>query len=147
MLLAPDEGRVFKITHPDRYGKAYPRIDGQAIYRDATPLEYLVRLILCNDALGDDLWLEQILLDESNAVRILTSQPIISGVHPSEEDLHRHLFESGFEPLEAVDGVPMTNDWYRQEDQILMFDAHNGNFIETPEHIIVPIDIYVERVA
>lgn len=146
VVLAPEEARVFKITHTDRFGKAYPRVAGLAVYREATPLEYLTRLLLCNHAFGDDLRLEQVLLDENRAVRVVTSQPIIVGTHPLEADLHRQLYADGFEPLEAVDGVPTTKDWFRLAERVLIFDAHNGNYIQTTEGLIIPIDIYAEQV-
>ena len=137
---------MIKLTHPDRFGKAYPRIGGQTVYREATPLEYLVRLGVCNEAFGDDVTLEQIMIDESRAVRVVTSQPSVFGIHPDTEHLHRHLFEQGFEPLEAVDGTPTTNDWFRADDRILIFDAHSGNYVQTDNGFIVPIDIYAEKV-
>lgn len=146
VVVAPEEARVFKLTHTDRFGKAYPRVAGLAVYREATPLEYLTRLLLCNQAFGDDLRLEQVLLDEHRAVRIVTSQPIIVGTHPLEDDLHRQLYADGFEPLEAVDGVPTSKDWFRLADRVLIFDAHNGNYIQTIEGLIIPIDIYAEHV-
>lgn len=146
VVVKPDEGRVIKLTHPDRYGKAYPRIEGRTIYQEATPLEYLRRLLVCNEAFGDEVRLEQVMLDGEGAVRVVTSQPSVFGIHPDEHSLHRHLFEQGFEPLEAVDGFPTTNDWFRARDRILIFDAHNGNYIQTEAGIIVPIDIYAEKV-
>jgi hypothetical protein len=146
VVVRPDDRRVLKLTHPDRFGKAYPRIGGQTVYQEATPLEYLVRLQVCNEAFGDDMRLEQVMLDAEGAVRVITSQPSIFGIHPETEDLHRHLFEQGFEPLEAVDDFPTTNDWFRAADRILIFDAHSGNYIQTANGVIVPIDIYAEKV-
>lgn len=146
VVVQPDERRVIKLTHPDRFGKAYPRIGGRTVYQEATPLEYLVRWRVCNEAFGDDVWLEQIMIDPNDAVRVVVSQPSVFGIHPEAEDLHSHLFEQGFEPMEAVDGIPTTNDWFRAADRILIFDAHNGNYIQTADGFIVPIDIYAEKV-
>ena len=145
-MVKPDVRRVIKVTHPDRFGKAYPRIGGQTVYQEATPLEYLVRLGVCNEAFGDDVRLEQVMIDSDGAMRVVTSQPSVFGIHPETSDLHRHLFEQGFEPMEAVDGFPTTNDWFRATDRILIFDAHAGNYIQTGEGFIVPIDIYAEKV-
>lgn len=116
------------------------------MYCAATPLEYLTRLLLCNQAFGDDLRLEQVVLDNRDAMRVITSQPTIIGVHPLEPDLHAHLWREAFEPLEAVDGTPTTNDWFRATDRVLIFDAHTGNFIQTADGWIIPIDIYAEQV-
>jgi hypothetical protein len=146
VVLSAEEGRVYKITYPDRFGKAYPRITGQPTFQDATPLEYLVRLLLCNEVFGDDLSLEQVVIDQQHTVRVVTSQPLIIGTQPAEVNVHRYLYGIGFEPVEAVDRVPMTNDWYREQDSIMIFDAHGGNFIETREGHVLPIDIYVERI-
>lgn len=146
VIVKPDARRVIKLTHPDRFGKAYPRMEGQAIYQEATPLEYLCRLLVCNEAFGDDVQLEQVMIDADGAMRVVTSQPSVFGVHPLEPVLHLYLFEQGFEPLEAVGNTPTTNDWFRDRDRILIFDAHNGNYIQTDEGIIVPIDIYAEKV-
>lgn len=146
VIVKPDDRRVLKLTHPDRFGKAYPRIGGQTVYQEATPLEYLVRLGVCNEAFGDDMRLEQVMLGAEGAVRVITSQPSIFGTHPKTEDLHRYLFEQDFEPLEAVDGFPTTNDWFRAADRILIFDANSGNYIQTDNGVIVPIDIYAEKV-
>ena len=146
VVVKPDVRRVIKLTHPDRFGKAYPRICGRTVYQEATPLEYLVRWMVCNEAFGDEVRLEQVMLDQNDAVRVVISQPSVFGIHPEAEDLHRHLFEQGFEPMEAVDGTPTTNDWFRAADRILIFDAHNGNYIQTTDGFIVPIDIYAEKV-
>ena len=147
MLLHPKAERVYKITYANRFGKAYPRIDGQPTFQDATPLEYLVRLLLCNEVFGDEIRLEQVVLDDEGDVRVVTSQPLIVGAQPTEAEVHSYLFGIGFEPVEAVDGVPMTNDWYRENDGVMVFDAHGGNFIQTPEGHVLPIDIYVEQVG
>jgi hypothetical protein len=151
-VLDPKPERIWKTTYPNRFGKAYPRIEGQPTFQDATPLEYLVRLLLCNEVFGEDLLLEQVVVDDQHTVRVVTSQPLIVGTQPAEAEVHRYLYGIGFEPVEAVeaveavDGIPMTNDWYREQDGVMVFDAHGGNFIETREGHVLPIDIYVERI-
>lgn len=138
---------MFKVTHPDCCGKAYPRVEGKPVYRDATALEYLTRLLLCNELLGDEIRLEQVMIDPAGAFRIVTSQPLIVGKHPTDRNIHRGLAAMGFEPMEAVGKVPTTTDWYRAADSVLLFDAHHGNLIQTEAGVVVPIDLFVERVG
>lgn len=78
---------------------------------------------------------------------LATSQPLVVGTQPDEQLVHQALRDLDFEPFESVDGKPMTNDWFRERDQVLAFDAHSGNFIETGDGIVLAIDIYVESVS
>ena len=109
-------------------------------------MEYLARLLLCNEVFGDDIRLEQVVVDDKTNVRVVTSQPLIVGTQPAEAEVHSYLYSIGFEPAEAVNGIPMTNDWYREKDGMMAFDAHGGNFIQTLQSHVLPIDIYVERI-
>ena len=119
---------MIKFTHRDRFGKAYPIVDGIPSHTNATPLEYINRLLLSNLVFSDDVRLERVLLDEDGTMSLATSQPLVVGTQPGEQLVHQALRDLDFEPFESVDGRPMTNDWFRERDQVLAFDAHSGNF-------------------
>jgi hypothetical protein len=49
---------------------------------EATPLECFMRLLLSNAFFGDDVRLEQVILDDGGDLRVVTSQPLIVGSSP-----------------------------------------------------------------
>ena len=147
VVFPQSSGRVIKITHPDKFGKAYPIVDGIPTHSNATPLEYLDRLLLSNQVFSDEVRLERVVIDQEGAMRLITSQPLVVGTQPDDVEVHDALRDLGFDPFESVDGKPMTNDWFRELDQVLAFDAHAGNFIKTSEGFVLAIDIYVEAMT
>ncbi|MEZ5303513.1 MAG: hypothetical protein R3F11_23155 [Verrucomicrobiales bacterium] len=139
-ISVPDRWRVYKKTHPDHAGqtaRAVARIDGgiRVASDDATPAEYLERLILHNKIFGDEIRLEG-LLQEGSSLSIVTSQPYIKGLIPERSEVDDLLAGSGFRRMQ--DGF-----WFSQERQVGIVDTKPANFIRSDDGAIHPIDVVI----
>lgn len=129
--------RYFKATLPERqlgYGIALGSNS-----RGATPSEYLDRLDLQNQIFNDDIRLERVVL-KSGKLIIVTSQPFIKGVAPSQAALDELMTGKGYEKL--ADGA-----YYDERVGLLIFDLFPRNAIQTANGIIFPIDPVIQRVT
>ena len=127
-------GRWLKATYPNKFGISWK---GEA---SATPLEYFTRLDLQNNYFGDDVFLEAIVQCDAQ-IRVLTSQPHISGEAASYAEIQWWFRELGFQRLEIGGSVA----WYSVLNNLLIADAHEGNLIRVLEGILVPIDLNILR--
>ena len=128
----PETSRVLKFTHPDTAG--FDRIE------PPTVTEYLQRLQLGNQELGDDVVLEGVLNSEAGIVTV-TSQPFIDAEgdpHPTYEKMNAFVRSLGFKYQSGA--------WWRESDRLVMEDVHPGNFIVALDGRIVPIDVKLSRV-
>jgi len=153
---AEDAGRYYKATHAGRYGW-YAALDYRYNKRtqedepyigmgDATPLQYLDRLILQNDVFSDDIALEGMWL-EADGLAILTSQRYISGKAAKPAEILEVLDTLGFE---RIPGLPANTEdcfsFYDRTARVAAFDAHTGNFIKAASRgKVVPIDLVMVR--
>lgn len=111
----------------------------------ALPLEYLERLLLCNQVFGDDLHLDGVALEEGELV-ILTSQPALIGEPPTCEEIEAFFHRVWFQPLAGLPlGNPGALAFYRDLDEVAAFDAHPGNFVKDHSGVILPIDLILVR--
>lgn len=88
ILRDAESARVIKLTHAGRFGLAADaqwffdevreEAAAKAYLRDATPLEYLDRLIWQNTVWGDDIRLLGI-IDKARGMHVVTSRPTIRG--------------------------------------------------------------------
>ena len=126
----PKENRWFKATYGNQFGLAWGR-EGTAL-----PIEYFERLLLQNTCFGDDIRLVAV-VNCSQKLRVLTSQPNING-EPAPAELIKRWFEGlGFRRIETGGSVA----WYDETANLLVADAHEGNVIITEDSILVPIDL------
>ena len=107
--------------------------------RGATPSEYLDRLDLQNLIFNDDIRLERIVLKNRQPV-IVTSQPFIKGVAPSQMALDELMLGKGYEKL--ADGA-----YYDEQVGLLIFDLFPRNAIQTANGVIFPIDPVIQRIT
>lgn len=107
--------------------------------RGATPSEYLDRMDLQNQIFNDDIQLERVVLKNGKPI-IVTSQPFIKGVAPSQLALDELMTGKGYEKL--ADGA-----YYDERIGLLMFDLFPRNAIQTANGIIFPIDPVIQRVT
>ena len=128
--------RWLKATYPNQFGLAWGR-DGSATAR-----EYLARLVLTNKYFADDIRLVA-LVESSEHLRVLTSQPHIAGEAAPYEEIKQWFAEYGFVCLQAAGRIA----WYRPQENLLVADAHEGNVIKTSTGILVPIDLNVMQPA
>lgn len=157
MILRDAESeRIVKLTHAGRFGLAADAqwfFDGEreeagakAYLRDATPLEYLDRLILQNTVFGDDLRLLGI-IDKARGMHVVTSQPTIRGEVVTLEEICAFMAAAGFARIDAVRlGHEDALAFFREADGLAVFDCHVGNFIKSGPHV-VPIDLIIQRAA
>lgn len=129
--------RYIKATLPERqlgYGIALG-----ANSRGATPAEYLDRLNLQNLIFNDDIRLERVVVKHGKPI-IVTSQPAIKGVAPSQTALDGLMTGKGYEKLS--DGA-----YYSEREGLLIFDLLPRNAIQTADGQIYPIDPVIQRIT
>ncbi len=107
--------------------------------RGATPSEYLDRLDLQNQIFNDDIRLERIVLIGGKPV-IVTSQPAIKGLPPTQTALDELMLAKGFEKI--ADGA-----YYDVKSGLLLFDLFPRNAIQVVDGQIYPIDPVIQRIT
>ncbi len=130
--------RIYKETHPNhagQYGRAVNRVDGaiRVATDDATPAEYLERMLLHNEVFGDSVRLEGI---SESGNSLVISQPYIQGKIPERSRTNQFVQQIGFDQI--ADGF-----WYSQQRTVAITDTKPANFIETDDGGIHPIDIAI----
>jgi hypothetical protein len=100
---------------------------------EATPLEYLDRLDLHNQIVPQLNQLEGILVQADGDMAIVTSQPRFDIVPVSEAEIDAWFAAQGFTRVTR-------SAYYRQEDNLGVFDAHDKNVIRAGE-LLVPFDV------
>jgi len=126
--------RVLKITHPGEYGIA-PTVErgvGNERFFDhggaGTPSGFLERMELSNRLFGDNLRIEGVTSDG----RIVVSQRFIKGTPPTVGEIDAFMVGEGFRKIDPY-------VYYDPAEGVLFLDAHEGNFVKTPDSLI-PID-------
>ena len=140
------EHDVFFHKRAQRYVKA-TRLDRQRGYgialgsltHGATPSEYLDRLALQNRIFNDDIRLERIAENDGKPI-ILTSQPFIKGVEPTQAALDELMLGKGYEIL--TEGA-----YYDEQAGSLVFDLFPRNAVQTADGHIYPIDPVIQRIT
>lgn len=112
--------------------------------RDATPFEYLSRVVLFNRTFGDDIQLEGIICDPGR-VAIVTSQPVIKGRSVTPAESREFMLREGFclsdcPPLGRSNTVSFS--FYHAVEKIAVFDTHAANFLIN-EGVVAPIDALI----
>ena len=139
-----DEGtdRYFKVTRQGIFGLS-PGMDlamvssSQDARRfqlwEATPLEYLERLRLHNELVPGINRLEGIICQANDDLAVVTSQPRFD-IHPvSAEEITDWFAAQGFRRV-------TDSAYYREEDNLGIFDAHDKNVVRAGE-ILIPFDV------
>ena len=94
--------------------------------------EYVQRWEAQNFFWNDDVRIEGFLPDG----RVVISQPFVRGRHIRRSDLHRRLEELGWKMYRGAGNV-----WASPDDQVVMKDAHEGNFVLDGEGFLRAIDV------
>lgn len=134
--------RVLKVTRHGIFGLS-PGIDlalvssSQDARRfhlwEATPLEYLERLLLHNQLVPGMNRLEGILLQANNELAIVTSQPALDINPVSESEIAEWFAAQGFQKVTH-------SAYYRESDNLAIFDAHDKNVVRSGD-ILIPFDV------
>jgi hypothetical protein len=114
--------RYLKTTFPGKFGFTVITNPAQVPdLADGTPSEYLERLLLQNSLFGDLIELEGIAQELGQTV-ILTSQPHITGMDVSQEDIQNFMARQWFKPLNGLQiGRPGALAFYRDLDEVAAF--------------------------
>ena len=138
-----ETGRWVKLTLPGKSGmeiQAHVEMTGvrpTLHTSDALPADYLHRLILANELLGDDFCFHGV-LDDPAGPRLVISQRHVLGEHAGAEAIAQHFVHIGFQPINA-------KTFYDPEENLLLSDAHAGNVLRTAEGLLVPFDVCLQR--
>lgn len=116
-------GRVVKLTTPPNFGAR-----GEAG-------AYLANLLAYDALLGFEWNLEGVLQD-SEGISFITSQPLIIGEQASDEQIDAYFSGQGFIKKRE-------HTYMRAIDGITLADARPANMIRDPEGNIFPIDIHI----
>ena len=135
------EHRYLKATYPGQCGftiVAGPVYPGLAA---ALPGEYLERLRLANVHFGDDVRLEGV-AREAGALVIFTSQPTVVGEAAQPDEIAAFMEDRW---LRLLNGLALGHEgalcFYRDLDQLAVFDAHPANVLQDERGVILPIDL------
>lgn len=136
--------RFFKVTRCGVFG-LNPGIDlalvpaGQDARRfhlwEATPLEYLERLRLQNLITPGLNRLEGILIEE-DGLALCISQPRLDLIAVTQAEIDAWFVAQGFQIVTSA-------AYYREEDNLGVFDAHDKNVVRSPVDaaILIPFDV------
>ena len=140
--------RFFKVTRNGMFGLS-PGMDIALVssYVDArrfqlweaTPLEYLERLDLHNQLVPGLNVLEGVWVQPDGDMAIVTSQPRFDIVPVTEAEIDAWFAAQGFQKITH-------SAYYREEDNLGVFDAHNKNVIRAGD-LLVPFDVIPCRPA
>jgi hypothetical protein len=134
--------RYFKVTRDGVFGLT-PGIelamvssseDGRRFHLwEATPLDYLERLLLQNQLVPDLNRMEGIIQQSESEVAIVTSQPRFDIHSVSEAEIAEWFAAQGFQKVTH-------SAYYRQTDNLAIFDAHDKNVVRAGD-ILIPFDV------
>ena len=134
-----------KATYPGRYGFTVIDVNGQLTLTHALPGEYLNRLLLANEIFDDDIRLNGV-TRETDGLVILTTQPTVVGAACDREEMIAYFEARHFALIPDFSaGHRGSLSFYRDLDQIAVFDAHPANFLRDRNGIILPIDAVLLR--
>lgn len=123
--------RGFGLTVGTDYtiGKQTQRWLGVPFVREATPLDYLERIVLFNAVFGDDITLESVISDPGSEA-IVTSQPVVQGRETSPAEIARFMTSLDFAAVPGVvAGRSDSVSFFRAADRTGVFDTHGENFL------------------
>lgn len=139
--------RYFKVTRDGIFGLA-PGMDLALVSSDmearrfqlweATPIEYLERLLLQNELVPGLNRLEGV-IDQGDDLAIVTSQPRFDIVPVTLAEIDAWFAAQGFQKVTPC-------GYYRAEDNLGVFDAHAKNLIRF-EDTLIPFDVIPCRPA
>jgi len=126
--------QVIKITLPSFFGNTLRLRDGAVVLGPATPLEYLDRWTLSNELFEDEAGVLG-LVNDPGGPRIAVGQPLVVGDRPKHSEILDFMAGLSFKPLRD------TNLFFDSNRDILVGDAHPGNFLRNNEGQIFAIDV------
>jgi hypothetical protein len=130
----------FKATLPGACGFTVIATPGGPTLTHALPSEYLHRLVVSNRIFQDDAQLLGATRENGEMV-LVTSQPTIIGDGASAEEMVAFFQQLRFQHIPGFSaGYKGAMTFYRDLDQVAVFDAHAANFIKDASGLVLPID-------
>jgi hypothetical protein len=134
------DDHYLKATHSGHYGFTVIATPGGPTLTKALPAEYLHRLLVSNRIFDDEVRLEGV-AREADGMVIITSQPTVVGEGATREEMIAFFRALRFCLLPGFSaGYRGALSFYRDLDQVAVFDAHPANFLKDRNGVILPID-------
>lgn len=132
--------RVVKLAYPDFFGlRVVHRSDED---QRCNPCEYFERWLLHNELFGDDVEIPGA-FDTVDGVRLVLVQRAIQGSPATEAEIRSFFVGNGWLPFQ----IGRNSAWFDESRLLVVSDTHQGNLIETPDKVMVPIDFRIQPVA
>ena len=101
---------------------------------EASPLEYLERLHLQNLLVPGLNAFEGLIVQPGDEMAIVTSQPRFDIISVTTAEIDAWFTSLGF--MKIADSA-----YYREEDNLGVFDAHDKNLVRADEEVLIPFDV------
>jgi hypothetical protein len=138
-------GRWIKFTEVSSCGYTVSWDDqGTPFMHNATPQDYLQRLLWQNEVLGDDIHLIGLWQQRPHQWRIITSQLGLHGRRASLEELEAAFRTAGFTLL-PWRGIGYEGSLSLRFEGFDIWDVHPANVLLSPEGLPLPIDVLITR--
>ncbi|MFO1482198.1 MAG: hypothetical protein U1F71_02440 [Verrucomicrobiaceae bacterium] len=134
VIFDEERQRFIKITLPGFYGNTVRLRPGSAGLAPATPLDYLDRWMWSNELFEDEAQFLG-LVDDAAGPRMVVSQPLVVGTRPERDEIVAFMAGLGFKP------VCDTSLFFDVSRDLLVGDAHPGNFLRNAEGQVFAIDV------
>lgn len=125
---------VIKITLPGLYGNTLRLKNGAVKLGPATPLEYLDRWALSNELFEDEAAVLGLVNDPAGP-RLAMAQPLVVGERPQPGEVEDFMKRLGFRRVRD------SHLFLHFDRELLVGDAHPGNFLRNAEGHIFAIDV------
>ncbi len=138
-------GRWIKYTKRSSSGSTVSWNDhGEPYMHNATPSEYLRRLLWQNEVFGDDIHLVGLWQEQTHQWRIVTSQPGLQGTRATMDDLSTAFVRAGFTLL-PWRGIGYEGSLSLRMEGFDIWDVHPANVLISPDGLPLPIDVLITR--
>lgn len=133
-------GLWWKYTKPNLAGYTVSWANGEPFMHNASPLEYLERLLRQNEVFGDDLRLAGLWNPQAHDWCIVTTQPNVVGDVANLNALQTAFEHAQFQIL-PWRGIGYAESLAARKDGIDVWDIHPANVLVTEEGLPLPLDV------
>ncbi len=138
-------GRWWKFTKLNSAGYTVSwREDGTPYMHNASPLQYLERMLLQNQRFGDDVELLGLCNPQNHDWRIITTQPDVAmfGAKADLDQLCAAFTRADFQLLPWT-GIGYANSLSFRKEQTDIWDIHPANVLITEDGLPLPFDVMI----
>ncbi len=145
VTLDEPSGRWVKLTKPSASGYTVSWLEnGTPFLHNASPLEYLQRLLWQNEIFGDENHLVGLWEAQPHQWRIVTTQPGLQGERATLDELAAAFVAAGFHLL-PWRGLGHEGSLSLRCEGFDIWDAHPANVLLSPDGLPLPIDVIITR--